>query len=83
MVRANDLEREVRGESSETLVIRDGAGSVRRFVTPPRGTFDSAEQQRQLDDPGLKDDSPSGALSGSKGIWLFGADGKLPEARFG
>ncbi|MGO6949706.1 hypothetical protein [Rhizobium johnstonii] len=83
LVRANDLEREVRGESSETLVIRDGAGSVRRFVTPPRGTFDSAEQQRQLDDPGLKDDSPSGALSGSKGIWLFGADGKLPEARFG
>jgi len=83
LVRANDLEREARGETSETLVIRDGAGSVRRFVTPPRGTFDTAEQQRQLDDPALKDDSPRGALSGSKGVWLFGMDGKLPEARFG
>ncbi|EJM48105.1 hypothetical protein [Pseudomonas sp. GM48] len=83
LVGANDLEREVAGETSETLVIRDGEGSARRFMTPPRGSFDSAEQQRQLDDPALKDDSPHGALSGPKGVWLFGADGKFPEARFG
>lgn len=83
IVRANDLNTEVPGETSETLVVRDNAGRARRFVTPPRGSFDSAEQQRQLDDPELKESSPHGALSGPKGVWLFGSDGKFPEARFG
>ncbi|MHB2050346.1 hypothetical protein [Pseudomonas sp. VEM90] len=83
LVLANDLELDNVGEAVENLVLRDGAGSARRFITPSRGSFDSAEQQRQLDDPAFKEHSPRGALAGSKGVWLFGAEGKFPEARFG
>lgn len=83
LVLADDPDQDAAGEASEILVLRDGTGAARRFVTPPRGSFDSAEQQRQFDDPTMTEDAPRGALSGAKGVWLFGPEGKFPEARFG
>ncbi len=84
IVLADVPEMETAGEANEILVIRDGAGSTRRFVTPPRGSFDGAEQQRLFDAPSLHADRPLGAFSGSNTrLWLFGEDGRFPEARFG
>ena len=84
IVLADDLEIETRGEASEILVLRDGAGTARRFVTPPRGSFDGAEQQRLFDAASLHDNRPLGAFAASRGaLWLFGDDGRFPEARFG
>ncbi|MBN3760724.1 hypothetical protein [Burkholderia sp. Ac-20365] len=84
IVLANDPEIETAGEANEILVVRDGEGSARRLVTPPRGSFDGAEQQRLFDAPSLHDDRPLGAFSGGKAaLWLFGEDGRFPEARFG
>ncbi|WP_427308940.1 hypothetical protein [Cupriavidus sp. H39] len=84
IVLANDPKMETAGEANEILVLRDGTGLARRFVTPPRGSFDGAEQQRLFDAPSLHDDRPLGAFAGSKaGLWLFDEDGRFPEARFG
>lgn len=84
IVLANDPEMETPGEANEILVIRDGARLARRFVTPPRVSFDQAEQQGLFDAPALQDDRPLGAFTDSKAeLWLFGEDGRFPEARFG
>ncbi|MEM5461349.1 hypothetical protein VSR69_42250 [Paraburkholderia phytofirmans] len=84
IVLANDPGIETAGEANEMLVVRDGAGSARRIVTPPRGSFDGAEQQRLFDAPSLHDEKPLGAFSNSKAsLWLFGEEGRFPEARFG
>jgi hypothetical protein len=69
------------GETSQTLVIRDGGGSSLRVLTPARADFHSAELQGQFDED--DEDLPPGALKGGHGVWLFGDKGIFPEARFG
>ena len=87
LVRADQLREEVPGENITTIVVRDGRvdrhfGKAARFITPPRVPFDLAEKQGQFDRI-IKDEVPPGALSGHHGLWRFGPDGALPEARFG
>lgn len=72
-----------KGENSQTCVIRDGNEIAKRFVTPPRVSFDAAETQGQFDQSSLN--TPAGAFQSRKGprLWLAPNDGSLPEARYG
>jgi len=86
-MREGSLATEVPGETIDTLVIRSGSRATpvaRRFLVPPRSTFDLCEQAGTFDqDPFIDERRPPGAFEDAVRAKLCSVTGTFPVAREG